>query len=195
VRVVGLVALEGVHHQREPSRIGQQADGDLWLQPALLAEPGLTEPVTLLSFEVQRGHVVQHQRRRAQPGMRGARAGDPVPPRFGGVPGQPAVDRRIRRRRNTDLLQHPDRLQLAGRLDDPGQHQSLEHLIPFASQVEPQHLVGRAERFPQPLGPGRQDRQLGRTWLTVSEIETELASMQPLLGDRLQQLQLNLVMG
>ncbi len=40
----------------------KQPDGDLRFQAALLGEPGLTEPVTGIGFEVQRGHVEEHQR-------------------------------------------------------------------------------------------------------------------------------------
>ena len=67
VVVSARVALERLHHQREPGRVGQQADGDLRLQAAFLGEPRLAEPVTGVGLEVQRGHVVEHQRRRAQP--------------------------------------------------------------------------------------------------------------------------------
>src|SRR5215207_8610995 len=56
----------------KPAHIGQQADGDLRLQPTFLGEPGLAEPVTLIGLEVQRGDVVEHQRRWAQPDMRRA---------------------------------------------------------------------------------------------------------------------------
>jgi hypothetical protein len=45
---LGSVALERVHLQREPADVGQQADGDLRLQPAFLGESGLAEPVALV---------------------------------------------------------------------------------------------------------------------------------------------------
>src|SRR5699024_3957189 len=32
---LGFVALEGVDPEREPGRVGEQADGDLWFQAAL----------------------------------------------------------------------------------------------------------------------------------------------------------------
>lgn len=38
---LGPVALERVDHQRRPGGVGQQADGDLWLEAASLGEPGV----------------------------------------------------------------------------------------------------------------------------------------------------------
>ena len=77
---LGLVALEGGDHEREPVLPGQQADGDLRLQPPLLGEPGLAEPVALVGLEVERGHVVKDQAGRAEPGVRGAGRRQPLPP-------------------------------------------------------------------------------------------------------------------
>jgi hypothetical protein len=57
-RGLGLVALERLHHQREPGRVGEQPDGDLRIQPAFLGEPGLPEPIPLIGLEIQRRHVV-----------------------------------------------------------------------------------------------------------------------------------------
>ena len=76
---LGLVALERVHHQREPARVGQQPDGDLRLQPAFLGEPGLAEPVALIGLEVQRVGSA-----------RGAVTALPLF-RFPGPPAEPAV--------------------------------------------------------------------------------------------------------
>jgi hypothetical protein len=58
---LGLVALEGGDHQREPGLVGEQAYGDLRLQPSLLGEPGLAEPVARIGLEVERGYVIQDQ--------------------------------------------------------------------------------------------------------------------------------------
>jgi hypothetical protein len=58
---LGGVALERLHHQREPGRVGQQADGDLWFQAAFLGEAGLAEPITSVGLEVERADVVKHQ--------------------------------------------------------------------------------------------------------------------------------------
>src|SRR5215471_5263292 len=44
-----------------PFRSASSPMGDLRLQPALLGEPALAEPVTLIGLEIQGGHVVEHQ--------------------------------------------------------------------------------------------------------------------------------------
>lgn len=48
---LGTIALEGFDHQREPARIGQQADRDLWLQATFLGVSGLPETVTGIGLE------------------------------------------------------------------------------------------------------------------------------------------------
>ena len=84
---------------------------------------------------------------------------------------------------------------LAGGLDDPGQHELLEHPVLATGPVQPQHPVAGLQCLPQPLGLGRQDRQLRSVRPPVPEVEADLACVQPLHRDRLWQLQLNLVMG
>jgi hypothetical protein len=49
---LGRVALEGLHHQREPAGVGQQPDGDLRFQAAFLGETRLTESVAGIGLEV-----------------------------------------------------------------------------------------------------------------------------------------------
>lgn len=49
-----LVALERLHHQWEPTRIRQQADGDPGLQSSLFVVPGLAGPVPGISLKVER---------------------------------------------------------------------------------------------------------------------------------------------
>src|SRR5207248_9850711 len=46
-------------------------------------------------------------------------------------------DGAIGRRVDPGFLQHPQRVQLAGRLDDPRQHQLPEHLVPTRRLLEP----------------------------------------------------------
>jgi hypothetical protein len=50
-------------------------------------------------------------------------------------------------------------VQLAGRLDDAGQHQLTEHLVPTHSLLEPEHLVGRDQGIHQMPHPRRRGRQ------------------------------------
>jgi len=45
-----------------------------------LENPGFPEPVALIGLEVQRRHVVEHQRRRPEGGMRGERRGQLLAP-------------------------------------------------------------------------------------------------------------------
>ena len=137
-------------------------DGDLRLEPAFLGEPRLAEPVTGVGLEVQRGHVVEHQRGRSQPGVGRARRGDPLPPLRLGVAGQPPVEGPIRRRLDADLAEHPQAVGLAGRLDDPGQHQVPEHRVPAGGLVEPEQLIRPAQPVPQMPHPRGHDRQRPR---------------------------------
>ena len=94
---LGLVALERLNRQREPGRVGQQAEGDLWLQTPLFGESGLTEPVTGIGLEVQRRDVEQHQARWPQSRMRCADRSQRLAPAGFGITRQAPLDRGIRR--------------------------------------------------------------------------------------------------
>jgi hypothetical protein len=59
------------------------------------------------------------------------------------MPRQRPVDEGL----DTDLGQHPQRVQLAGRLDDPRQHQPPEHLIAFGHVGEPERVIRAAQRL------------------------------------------------
>jgi hypothetical protein len=74
VAVSALLPSKGFDGQREPGGVGEQPNGDLRFQSPLFAEAGLTEPIAGVGFEVRRGDVVQHQRRRPQPGAVSARS-------------------------------------------------------------------------------------------------------------------------
>ena len=108
--------------------------GAPWKSPASGARPGV-------GLEVERGHVVEHKAGRAEPGVRGAGRRQPLPPLLLGVLRQAPLDRRVRRRRDPGLLNDPQAVQLARRLNDPGQHQMAEHLVPARGVLEPQHPV------------------------------------------------------
>ena len=107
VLVSALFPSKALNHQREPVCVGEQPDGDLRLQPPLLGEPGLAEPVAGVGLEVQRGHVVEHQARPAQPGVRGARRGQLLPERLLRIDRQAPQHGPVRRRRDAGFLQHP----------------------------------------------------------------------------------------
>ena len=48
----------------------------------------------------------------------------------------------LRGRRDARLLQHPQAVELAGRLDDPGQHQAANNLVPAGRVLEAEGPVG-----------------------------------------------------
>ena len=108
---LGLVPLEAVHLQREPGRVDQQPDLDLRIDPAFLAHPDLAQVVLVLGLEVQRGAVVEHQRRpprRRRRRMRQAR----LRQRVAVVPLDAPLNAAVRcsgRRQHPDLVQHPMR--------------------------------------------------------------------------------------
>lgn len=115
--------------------------------------------------------------------------GQRLPPLFGGIHRQASLDRGIRRCGDPKLGQHPDRVQLAGRLDNPGQHQLAEDLI-SAGPIQPENLVGGPEGLPQMLGLARHDRRLIFAELSVVEIQGVLIGVQPLPSNGLEHLHL-----
>jgi hypothetical protein len=165
-----------------------------------LREPRLAEPLGGVGLEVQRGHVVEHQARRPEPGVRSTCGGQAAPPGVVGITLQPALERRVGDGVDPGLGQHPQAVVLTGRLDDPGQHQLPEHLVSGGGGVQAELLVGRAQRVPQRRHPGRGDRQRPRTGrrqgLGVDpEVELALPTGQPLPRDRLERLHRLGVMG
>ena len=193
-RGLGRVALERVHHQREPGGVGEQADHNLRIQAALFGEPGLAEPITGVGLEVEGGHVIKDQAGRAQPGMRPAGRRQRLPPRLGGKHRQAAVHCSVRGRLDTGFVQNPQRVQLAGRFDDARQHQGPEHLITIGHGIEPEKVIGAAERVPQVPHPRGRDRQRPTTSTGVqTQIELALTCGQALSRRRLKKLELRLV--
>jgi len=162
---LGLVALEQVHGQREPRAVGEQPDRHLRIDPALLGHADLAQPVLARGLEVERGQVVEDQREPAPAGgvgVAGIRDGVAVVPLDD--PSQAALRGGPRRGGNANLGQHPHGVDLAGRLDDPPQHQRPERFV--AHRGEPQCVIDRAECVPQDQRAGglhhRAPRPVGR---------------------------------
>jgi SAM-dependent methyltransferase len=72
------VSLERRDHQREAVLAGQQPDGDLRLQAALLREAGLPEAIAPVGLEIQDTDVVEDEAGRAESGVRGAGGRQPT---------------------------------------------------------------------------------------------------------------------
>jgi hypothetical protein len=178
---LGLVALEGLHGQREPRGIGQQSEGDLRLEAAFLGKAGFAEPVTGICFEVQRRDVEEHQRRRPEPGAPRAGRGQRLAPLRFGVGGQAPLDGGIGRRFHADLREHPFGVDLAARLDDPRQNEITKHGVALGCRLESHDPIRRAQPVPQVRHPGRGDRQRFRSGRGGhTEIEDCLVGRQPL---------------
>jgi hypothetical protein len=166
------------------------------LQPPLLREARLAEPVTGIGLEIQGGHVEEHQACPAEPRMRSARGGHLLPPGVPRIDRQPPLHRGIRRRGNPGLFQHPQRVQLASRLDDARQHQAGEHLITAGGPAKAQHLVGTHQGIKQHAHPRGRDRQRPAAARAEprAQVQHALTGRQPLPRHRLQQLQLGVIM-
>jgi len=83
-----------------------------------------------------------------QPGVRGARGCQPLSPLGACIHRQAALEGRIRHRLDPDLGQHTQRLELAGRLDDPRQHQIPEHVIAIGRICQPEIFERPPEGLP-----------------------------------------------
>jgi len=118
-----------------------------------------------------------------------------APPRILRIGRQAPLERGIRRRRYPGLLQHPQRVQLADRLDDPREHQLAEHLVPACGPSEAQHVIGAAQGVQQVPHPRGRDRQQAAPAATEAraEIEDALPGRQALPRDGLEEFQLGVV--
>jgi len=191
-----LVAFKGADHQRKPAGVGEQADGDLRLQAAFLGESRLAEPVAGIGLEVQGADVVKDQAGRAEPGMRRARRRQLLAPGVPGIDPQPPIHRGIGGRGGAGLFQHAGAVQLAGRLDDPRQHQVAEHLVPARRLLQPQNGIAAGQGIPQMPHPRGRDRLRapGVSIRLQAQIELALPGRQPLPRRGLQQLHPGVVM-
>ena len=126
--------------------------------------------------------------------MRGAGGRQPLLPFFLRVDGQPAVERGIRDRADACLVQDPQAVLLACRLDDPGQHQLPEDLVPAGGVIEAQDPVSPLDRVDQVTHTRGGDRQRPARGRAVQpEVKLRLPGRHPLTGRRLQRLELGLV--
>jgi hypothetical protein len=91
------------------------------------------------------------------------------------------------------LLKDPQAVELAGRLDDPGQHQLPEHLVPARRVFQPQHPVSVLQGVQQVPHPGGGDRQRPATRGLKSQGEFHLPGRDPLLRCGLRRLKLCLI--
>jgi|SRR6516225_1020098 len=112
------------------------------------------------------------QARRAQPGMCGAGRGDLLPPVFPGIYRKAPLHGPVRRRRDSGLLQRPQRIQLADWLVDPGQHQVPEHLIAASGPVKAKDPRGPLQRIEQAVRPRCGNRQRARVVEPASTLDT-----------------------
>lgn len=92
-------------------------------------------------------------------GVRGAGGREPLPPLLLRIGRQAPLQGAVGRRRHPRLLKNPQGVQLARRLDDPGQHQVPEDLVPARRVFEPQHPVGALQGVNQVAHPQGSDRQ------------------------------------
>jgi hypothetical protein len=171
-------------------------DGDLRVDAAFLAHPDLAEPIFDIGLEVQRGQVIQHQRQATvanRPRVAGLRD-------HGAVvafdhPLQAAHERHPRRTWHAELSQHPHRVGLTGRLDDPGQHECFERVVTDPVEAEPgidrqrlphnQRRRALHQRFPNRPAASR----------AVVDRQHLLPGVQPGAGRLQQHRQLTLVVG
>lgn len=103
--------------------------------------------------------------------------------------------RRVGLGRRPGFFRRPGCVLLGGRLDDPGRHELLEHLIGTWHQVETQLPIHRADRVQQPPHPGSDHLHRRLIGGRQAKIELVLTGVDPLPSDRGQQFQLGLTMG
>ncbi len=125
--------------------------------------------------------------------MSGAGLRQPLPPLLLRIGRQAPRDRPVGDRREARLLQDPQAVQLADRLDDPRQHQVPENLVPARRVLEPQHSVRVLQSIQQVPHPRGRDRQRPAARGLKSQVKLQLARGQPLPGSGLQRVQLGLV--
>jgi hypothetical protein len=79
------------------------------------------------------------------------------------------------------LLKDPQAVELAHRLDDLGQHQMAEHVVPGCRVLQSQHPVSVLQGVQQVPYPGRSDRQRPAARGLHAQPELQLPGRDPLL--------------
>ena len=126
---------------------------------------------------------------RAEPGVRGAGRGQPLPPLLFCIGRQAPLQGAVERRRRLGLIKDPQAIELAGRLDDPGRHQVPEHLVPARRVIEPENPVCLLEGIHQVAHLRGGDRQRPAARRLQAQVELGLPGRDPLLRRCLQGLQ------
>jgi hypothetical protein len=152
-----------------------------------LAHPDLAQLVLTFDLEVQRCHVVEHDRQARGPGgvpVTGLRDHGPVVPLGHAL--EAAHERHPMRGRDPDLGQDADGVQLAGRLDHPGQDQRPERLI--AETIQAEVVVDAGQDLPQDQrGCALHHRRRPRSARAgVAEIQSQLPGIAAFPGDQQQ---------
>jgi hypothetical protein len=156
----------------------------------------LAQLVLTLGLEVQRGHVVEHDRQAPVAGGAGvAGLGDHGPVVALDHSLEAAHERHPVRGRDPELGQNPDCVELAGRLGHPGQHQLPERLV--AEPVQPEGVVQAGQDLPQDEQGGALDhrRHPSPARATVVQVQGQLPGMATFLGHLEQHGQLVLGVG
>ena len=186
-RGLGHIALERRDVERKPGGVGEQPQGDLRIQPPFLREAGRTKPIASVGLEMQSCHVIKHQTGRPQPGMTSARSRKCLPEFGFSEHRQASLECAVGRRIDSGLLEHPQRVDLARRLDDAGSDQIAKHLIATGGGVETQNAVGLTQRLPQVCRSRGHDlqRSADRAGLIQPQIQALLTGRQPLSAEAL----------
>jgi hypothetical protein len=124
--------------------------------------------------------------------VRGAGRGDLLPPGLLGEHPQPPRHGPVRSRHHPGFLQHPQRVELADRLDDPREHQLAEHFIAACCRGQAEHVIAAGQRIQEAAHLRGDDRQRpARRPRIKSQVELALPGGELLPCSRLQQLHLS----
>ncbi len=148
-----------------------------------------------MGLEVQGRDVVEDQAGWSQGCAFRARGREALAPRLLRVYRQAACQRAVGGRADPDLFEDPQAVELAGRLDDPGQHQIPEHHVTLSGLLEAERRVRPAQGVPQVahLRRGDLQRPVRGSTRVHTKIELALALRQALSRGRFEGLEILLV--